>query len=359
VDSNVDSTCEHKGVPYDQDFVDLRDKPEWYTDMVPTGMVPAARFASDGALVWESAELLRELEARFPEAPPLIPADPGERARMEAFVEAEADGDDTLVASGFRYLVGGRFGEEPDPARLPELQEAFEQALERRRAHFQGPGFAAGGAQMTLADVVVAPGLERLCADLPVFRGFDLRAEIGPWLELMEALPAYQRVRSDPETHVAVVRKIFQAKGDGRAVPLPAAPPEVAPGAAAEAAERLSASLEAVKADVLKNAGVTEADAEAVEAHLRMLAAHLADCPDPAARRPFPAVPDPPPAGPPAEGDAEAAAAAAAARARARAAGAAALAFVRGRVSAPRDMSAAAAAALRAACAACLAGVYP
>jgi len=352
---------EHKGVAFDQEFVDLRDKPSWYTDLVPTGMVPAARFARDDALVWESAELLRELEARFPEKPSLVPTDPAERERMEAFVAAESEGDNTLVAAGFRFLVGGRFGEAPDPAKVPELQEDFERALARRRENFQGPGFVAGGDGLTLADVVIAPGLERLCADLPVFRGFDLRAEIGPWLERMEALPAYCAVRSDPETHVAVVRRIFQAKGDGGAVPLPATPPQVAPDAAAEAAERLLASLDAVTADIMKNAGVSADNAGAVEAHLRMLATHLAECPDPAASRPAAAVPDPPGAreGQGTAADVDKGAAQQAEAARARAAGAAALAFLRNRVSAPRDMSAAAAEALRAGCASCLAAVYP
>ena len=34
--------------------------------MVPTALVPAVRFHSDEALVWESADILEQLEERFP-----------------------------------------------------------------------------------------------------------------------------------------------------------------------------------------------------------------------------------------------------------------------------------------------------
>ena len=54
--------------------------------MVPTGLVPAARFAADDALVWESMDILRELETRFPDAPALTPADEDGAAKMEAFI---------------------------------------------------------------------------------------------------------------------------------------------------------------------------------------------------------------------------------------------------------------------------------
>ena len=43
---------EHKGLPYETDYIDLQNKPEWYKELVPTALVPAVRFSADGELVW-------------------------------------------------------------------------------------------------------------------------------------------------------------------------------------------------------------------------------------------------------------------------------------------------------------------
>ena len=34
---------EEKEIPYQVEFIDLRSKPQWYLDLVPTGLVPAAK----------------------------------------------------------------------------------------------------------------------------------------------------------------------------------------------------------------------------------------------------------------------------------------------------------------------------
>jgi len=46
-----------KDVPYDTVLIDLRNKPDWYKEMVPTALTPAARI--NGELVWESMEILQ------------------------------------------------------------------------------------------------------------------------------------------------------------------------------------------------------------------------------------------------------------------------------------------------------------
>ncbi len=47
---------EHKGIPYDTVLIDLRDKPQWYKDMVPTTLVPAVEI--NGQVVYESRDIL-------------------------------------------------------------------------------------------------------------------------------------------------------------------------------------------------------------------------------------------------------------------------------------------------------------
>ena len=39
---------EQKGLPYAEELINLKDKPAWYLEMVPTGLVPAIRIESSG-----------------------------------------------------------------------------------------------------------------------------------------------------------------------------------------------------------------------------------------------------------------------------------------------------------------------
>ena len=47
---------EEKSIPYDTVLINLQDKPEWFTKMVPTQLVPAAKI--NGKLVYESYDIM-------------------------------------------------------------------------------------------------------------------------------------------------------------------------------------------------------------------------------------------------------------------------------------------------------------
>lgn len=356
----------YKGIPFKSDFIDLRDKPEWYKELVPTALVPAARFAVDDALIWESADLLKEFEARFPDSPPLIPSDVDERARMDAFIEECAEGDDSISSAGYALLIGGKFGEDNSnvsEARLAELQSKLDVAVSRAQPYFQD-GFVAGGDSLTMADIMVIPALERLAANLATFRGYDLRGKLEPWFNAIESVEAYQAIRGDAETHNTVVRQLFGVGRDASSLPSPRAEPVTASGSA-EAGKRLSSNMEAVSGDIIRNAGLAddEETLEAVNLHLRALASLLLDCAetdvDPRTIRPTQPSPKPSMADIKRMTEAgEDPKAVSAKAARSRAVGAATFAFVRNRVSAPRDMTAAGATAFRAGCDAFLTTVY-
>jgi len=172
----------------------------------------------------------------------------------------------------------------------------------------------------------------------------------------MEATPAYRAVMGDPETHNTVVRQLFGlSNGEASLPPPPASVPET-PTGAKEAGTCLSNNMDAVVADALKNSGVEAI----VRTYLETLAASLladGDGDGVAAARPIAPHPRPSMAALKSMDD-DAAANAVKKAARARAMGAATLAFVRNRVSAPRDMSAHAAVAFRAAADAFLTSVY-
>jgi glutathione S-transferase len=67
-----------KQIPYESVWIDLNEKPAFLYEKNPVGRVPVLE--EDGGLVLaESTVIMEYLEERFPE-PPLLPADPAERA---------------------------------------------------------------------------------------------------------------------------------------------------------------------------------------------------------------------------------------------------------------------------------------
>ena len=120
-----------KDIPYETVEIDLAARPAWLYEKNPAGKVPVLE--EDGWLLPESAVIDEYLDERYPE-PPLLPADPAERAfarlltfRFDEYLggpyyalrrgEAEADAAlevalgrlDGLVAA-LPYLSGRDFG---------------------------------------------------------------------------------------------------------------------------------------------------------------------------------------------------------------------------------------------------------
>lgn len=65
--------------------------------------------------------------------------------------------------------------------------------------------------EFSLVDIVYAPALERLAANLPVMRGFKLRdhpdyPHSAAWFHALDQRPAYQKVKSDDVTHNQVFK---------------------------------------------------------------------------------------------------------------------------------------------------------
>src|SRR5579883_1140169 len=333
---------EEKEIPFETEFIDLSNKPKWYTDLVPTTLVPGAKI--EGKLVYESKDILLALEERFPN-PPLLPVDPQENAVARQLVE-------DAETNGFRDVAYKFLRQTPvDTNELANLQAAFEaklDELEQALAKYPGPYFVSS---FSLVDIMYSPHLDRLAANLPVYRGYHFKGNprfphINAWFEAINQRPAYHRVRSDSTTNNLLLRRRFGLEPIGNPLPLNAADSE-AIQYRAEAAERLSDNREAAIADILKNSGVqalavdgdTSVFRDAVDLHLRLLTEYLIygngspllggrtggkDSIDPIVA----------------------------------AVGAITLAYVRNRICAPRDMSAGAATAFRSAADKVLASLY-
>lgn len=82
---------EEKGLLWTSHYIDLmqgENLTDEYFKIHPHGLVPA--IVHDGEIVWESSDILRYLEEKYPE-PPLIPADEELRIEMENWVDITSD----------------------------------------------------------------------------------------------------------------------------------------------------------------------------------------------------------------------------------------------------------------------------
>jgi glutathione S-transferase len=332
---------EEKEIPFETEFIDLSNKPKWYTDLVPTAKVPGAKI--EGKLVYESKDILLALEEKFGQT--LLPEDPEENAIARQWVE-------DAETNGFRDITYQFLRQPPEDANeLANLQAEFEaklDELEQLLGKYPGSYFLS---TFSLVDIMYSPHLDRLAANLPVYRGYHLKGNpryprINAWFEALKQRPAYHRVKSDDITNNLLLRRRWGAQPTGNLLP-PDTTYTESIQFRAEAAERLSDNREVAIGDILKNSGVQALTKDgdiapiqaAVDFHLRLLANYLIYGSETAL--PWGRVGGQDNADP-----------------IISAVGAITLAYVRNRICAPRDMSAGAATAFRAAADKVLAAIY-
>jgi len=275
-----------KGLPYQETLVPLQGKPEWYKQMVPTGLVPAVLFHGDEdggggsdtgtsrELVWESDAILEALDAKFPETPRLM------RKGEQDFDDA-LDLQNRLQAAGFAFAYGNRNGTLTD-AELQQNRDGFDAVLDELDAALAEQAAALGtdtcfrlGAEFSGLDAIMVPTLERWRYQLPITNDVDIlarRSHLKNWFDTMDAYEAYGgRVAGDEYSWTATASMFFRYFGGGEDQP------KVAAGIArADAAAEKFAS--AFASSSTEGAHPQEAALEAAAKLLSNHAAVVADC---------------------------------------------------------------------------------
>ncbi|WP_250123457.1 glutathione S-transferase family protein [Chroococcidiopsis sp. CCMEE 29] len=321
---------EEKGIPFATEFIDLFNKPKWYADLVPTTLVPAVKI--DSQFVHESKDILLALEERF--GATLLPDNAEENAIARQWIEeAETNG---FKEAGYKFLLT----KTSEADELETLQTTFEvklDELEQALGQYPGPYFLS---TFSLVDIMYSPHLDCLAASLPVYRGYSVKGNprfprINAWFAALAERPAYHRVKSDDITNNLLFRRLWRTEPSANLLPPDSAISHKL-DYRAEAAERLSDNHDVAIADILKNSGLqaflgkTSAIKAAIDMHLRLLATYLLYGED--TLLPWGCIGRKDQIDP-----------------FASAVGAVALAYVRNRICAPRNMSAGAAIAFRAA----------
>ncbi|TDQ64536.1 glutathione S-transferase [Maritalea mobilis] len=142
-----------KQVPFEKEYIDLGNKPEWFLKKSPLGKTPL--LLADDAAIFESAVIVEYLEDT--QQNPLHPGDPLARAQHRAWVEFGA----TILND-----IAGLYS--------AKTQEVFDQQVEKIKQKFArleneltaGPFFA--GENFSVVDATFGP----------IFRYFDVFDQI-------------------------------------------------------------------------------------------------------------------------------------------------------------------------------------
>ena len=187
-----------------------------YLKINPNGVVPT--LVDDGQTVMDSSVICEYLEEKYP-AVRLSPDDLVERARMRAWMRfleevptaavrvpsfnmgflprfegmdrstfEAVESDQRPIRKQFyrRMGVGGFKNEDVDAS----LEQLGNTARRMDQALASGPWLL--GAQYTLADIIVAPLIDRM-ADLGFSDIWDAYPRVGDWYARMQARPAFQQ----------------------------------------------------------------------------------------------------------------------------------------------------------------------
>ncbi|PSB24938.1 glutathione S-transferase family protein [Stenomitos frigidus] len=135
-------TLHEKQIPYEREYVDLAQKPDWFLALSPLGKVPLLLVGD--AVLFESAVICEYLDEVTPGS--LHPVDPLLKARHRAWIE---------FGSSILNAIAGFYSAQDEPTFVAKGQELIQkwQTLEDQLQ--EGPFFS--GDRFSLVDAVYGP----------------------------------------------------------------------------------------------------------------------------------------------------------------------------------------------------------
>jgi glutathione S-transferase len=173
------------------------EKPASFTRLQPSGNIPVAII--DGTIYNQSNDIMYALEEMFPENKKLLPPIDDQNLRMKA--QSLLRLERTLFSAWMYWLTGNERSKDNFIRVLREVESEL--------ANSVGGDFFLGK-EISLVDLMFAPFLERICASLIFFKGYQIRVAPGDqteftainrWFDAMETLESYKLTKSDYYTH--------------------------------------------------------------------------------------------------------------------------------------------------------------
>ncbi|XP_069111865.1 glutathione S-transferase omega-1-like [Argopecten irradians] len=186
----------HKKIDFETVNVNLKDKPEWFLERNPLGLVPVLE--QDDRVIYESAITCDYLDDIYQDNK-LTPSEPYRRAR------------DSILLQLFGKVVTNYYGTLRNKGEDKEVFQNFHTSLKPFEEEKGKRGAFFGGDQPSMLDFMLWPWFERLPIISKMMPGAEaLPAEKFPnlnaWVEAMLSQPAVKETMFDLPTHIAFLQ---------------------------------------------------------------------------------------------------------------------------------------------------------
>ncbi|MEE6485873.1 hypothetical protein FKM82_014437 [Ascaphus truei] len=176
-----------KGIRFEEININLQNKPDWFFDKSPFGLVPVLE-TSKGQLIYDSPIVSEYLDEAFP-GKKLIPADPYQRAHQRMVVEHFS----WLPTLLYKMLTARTNNEDTAKLKAEFLEKIIK--FDEFLGKLNTPYF--GGDAVSMADYMVWPWFERFIF-YDVQDCLNKTPHINSWFQLMMKDPAVKATYTEP-----------------------------------------------------------------------------------------------------------------------------------------------------------------
>ncbi|XP_040290697.1 glutathione S-transferase omega-1-like isoform X1 [Bufo bufo] len=177
-----------KGIKHEVVNINLKNKPDWFFEKSPLGLVPSIE-TSDDKIIYESLIICDYLDEAFPGVK-LTPADPYEKAQQKILLEQFNE----VRILAFNILLARTKNEDYTElkTRVFEKFKPFEEVLTKRNIPYLG------GESLSMIDYMIWPWFERLHVS-DITEVLEKMPRINAWYKLMLQDPAVKQTFSQPD----------------------------------------------------------------------------------------------------------------------------------------------------------------
>ncbi|XP_034537907.1 glutathione S-transferase omega-1-like [Notolabrus celidotus] len=189
-----------KGIKHDTININLKDKPEWFLEKNPLGLVPTLETPA-GEVIYESPITCEYLDEVYPKK--LLPSSPYGKAQQKMMLEHFSK-----VTPYFFKIPTGRMKGDDVSGLVAELKEKLanlnEDLVNKKTMFF-------GGDSITMIDYMMWPWFERL-ESFGLEACLDGTPELKKWTERMMEDPAVKASSHSADTYKA----FYKSYGEGK-----------------------------------------------------------------------------------------------------------------------------------------------
>lgn len=193
----------HKKIPHETINVDLKEKPAWFVERNPLGLVPVLE--QDDKIIYESLITCDYLDEVYPNNK-LNSEDPYRRARDRIILEQNAK----VVTEYYKLLRCG--------ADDKDILESYRSKVEPLEKALKERGNFFGGNSVCMVDYMIWPWFERLPVTASMSEtGVDILPDdkfpnINSWMKRMLELEPVKETMFDAESHLEFYKSYAMGK---------------------------------------------------------------------------------------------------------------------------------------------------